>query len=149
MNPSPFRIDHNRNGSGGCLFGRGEESQGYWKNLQTHIVVFCLPDVLHRYLIGFLLSAQKGLDFFNVLALAVAIISDISIIQCSCILRYTFFIIQLLQVIREPIIIDCKQTEERGPSAPDRLQDRVITSNLHPGLKAREIAPNRNNPNVS
>ena len=63
----------------------------------------------------FPLAAQKGLDFFN--ALSVGGLQRFRTFQSNAPgILWHIFIIQLFQVIREPIIIDRKQTEERGLS---------------------------------
>ena len=59
------------------------------------------------------------------------------------------FIIQLLQVIREPIIIDRKQTEERGLSGSLTAYKTEHYLKFAPRLKGSEIAPSRNNFNAS
>ena len=64
-----------------------------------------------------LYTSQKGLDFFN--ALSVGSCNHFRHFNNPMPLHFAvhIFIIQLFQIIREPVIIDRKQTEERGLSS--------------------------------
>ena len=78
-------------------------------------------------------------------AFTVAIISDISIIQCPCIFRYTLSSSILFKSSENHSSLIARNRKNVDFPAPCPPTKHTIISNLHPGSYTLEIAANINN----
>ena len=101
-----------------------------------------------RHFIGFFRPADKGLNILN--ALGIGCGNHFRHFDNPMPLHFAIYIVivNLFQVIGEPFIFDCQQTEESGLSCTLSTHKAEHNFKLTAGLNTLLIAPNMNSRNA-